>query len=178
MVLLGLGLIYLSINRGYEPLLLLPIGTGIILANIPFAGLGDEGGLLWLLKEIGLDNQVFPVLMFLGLGALTDFSPLIQRPYLALLGAAAQVGIFGTLFGAILLGFTLQEAAAVAMIGGADGPTAIFVSTRLAPEDLWGPIAVSAFSYMALVPMIQPPIMKLLTTAKERSVMMDYDEQP
>ena len=116
--------------------------------------------------------------MFLGLGALTDFSPLIQRPYLALLGAAAQVGIFGTLFGAILLGFTLQEAAAVAMIGGADGPTAIFVSTRLAPEDLWGPIAVSAFSYMALVPMIQPPIMKLLTTAKERSVMMDYDEQP
>ena len=178
MVLLGLGLIYLSINRGYEPLLLLPIGTGIILANIPFAGLGDEGGLLWLLKEIGLDNQVFPVLMFLGLGALTDFSPLIQRPYLALLGAAAQVGIFGTLFGAVLLGFTLQEAAAVAMIGGADGPTAIFVSTRLAPEDLWGPIAVSAFSYMALVPMIQPPIMKLLTTAKERSVMMDYDEQP
>ena len=178
MFLIGLGLLYLSITRNYEPLLLFPIGTGIILANVPFGGLGDEGGLLWTLKTIGLDTQIFPVLMFLGLGALTDFSPLIQRPYLALLGAAAQVGIFITLLGASAMGFTLQEAAAVAMIGGADGPTAIFVSTRLAPEDLWAPVAVSAFSYMALVPLIQPPIMRLLTTEKERMVKMEYEEEP
>ena len=178
MVLLGLAMIYLAIGRRYEPLLLLPIGAGIIMVNIPFAGLGDEGGLLFQLKKIGLDTQLFPLLMFLGLGAITDFSPLIQRPYMALLGAAAQLGIFGALLGAVLLGFTLEEAGAVAIIGGADGPTAIFVSTRLAPPELWGPIAVSAYSYMALVPLIQPPIMRLLTTQKERRVRMEYQETP
>ena len=179
MVLVGLALFYLAIGRRYEPLLLLPIGTGIILVNIPFAGLGAEGGLLLQLKKIGLDTQLFPLLMFLGLGALTDFSPLIQRPYMALLGAAAQLGIFGALLGAVLLDFTLEEAGAVAIIGGADGPTAIFVSTSLleAP-DLLGPIAVSAYSYMAMVPIIQPPIMRLLTTQKERRVRMEYRETP
>lgn len=175
MVLVALGFIYLAIAKGFEPLLLLPIGTGILLANL-FGGLVEEGGIFYYFKKVGLDTQLFPLLMFLGLGALTDFSPLIQRPVMALLGAAAQLGIFGALIGAVLLGFTLHEAGGVAIIGGADGPTAIYVSTRLAPQQLWGPVAVSAYSYMAMVPLIQPPIMTLLTTKKERSVLMNYPE--
>jgi oxaloacetate decarboxylase beta subunit len=178
MFLVAIGFILLAVVRNFEPLLLLPIGVGMILANVPFSGLTEPEGLLHLLKQTGLETELFPLLMFLGLGALTDFTALIQRPVMALLGAAAQVGIFGTLLVAIFLGFTLEEAAAISIIGGADGPTAIYVSTRLAPEALWGPIAVSAYSYMALVPVIQPPIMRLLTTHKERRVQMAYTEKP
>lgn len=177
MLLLGFVLIYLAISKGFEPLLLIPIGIGVVLANL-FSGLVDEGGILYLFKEVGLNTQLFPLLMFLGLGALTDFSGLLQRPFTALMGAAAQVGIFGALIGAIMLGFDLSEAGAIAIIGGADGPTAIYVSTRLAPEQLWGPVAVSAYSYMAMVPLIQPPIMRLLTTERERRIKMDYEVRP
>ena len=172
MFVIALVLIYLAIAKRFEPLLLLPIGFGVFLANIPSAGLVEPGGLLYLFKQWGLATQLFPLMMFLGLGAMTDFTPLIQRPYMAFLGAAAQIGIFATLIAAIGIGFTLPEAGAISIIGGADGPTAIYVSTRLAPEALWGPIAVSAYSYMALVPLIQPPIMRLLTTQKERAVEM------
>ncbi|MFQ5860914.1 MAG: sodium ion-translocating decarboxylase subunit beta [Dehalococcoidia bacterium] len=178
MVLVALGLVYLAIARRFEPLLLLPIGIGILLVNLPFAGLAEEGSVLVLLKRAGLDSQLFPLLMFLGLGALIDFTPLIQNPTTALLGAAAQIGIFGTLLAAVLLGFPVEEAGAISIIGGADGPTAIFVSTRLAPEAMWGAIAVSAYSYMAMVPLIQPPIMRLLTTREERRVRMTYDARP
>ena len=157
MILIALGFIFLAIHKGFEPLLLIPIGVGIMLANVPFGDLGEGEGLLVLLKRAGLSTELFPLLMFLGLGALTDFTPLIQRPAMALLGAAAQIGIFGTLLGAIALGFTLQNAGAIGIIGGADGPTAIFVSIRLADEALLGPIAISAYSYMAMVPIIQPP---------------------
>ncbi len=177
MLLVGFVLIYLAISKGFEPLLLIPIGIGVVLANL-FSGLVEEGGILYLFKEVGLNTQLFPLLMFLGLGALTDFSGLLQRPFTALMGAAAQVGIFGALIGAIMLGFNLSEAGAIAIIGGADGPTAIYVSTRLAPEQLWGPVAVSAYSYMAMVPLIQPPIMRLLTTERERRIKMDYAVQP
>ncbi len=178
MFLIAIVFIYLAIQKGFEPLLLIPIGVGMMLANIPFSGLAEEGGLLVLLKSVGLDTGLFPLLMFLGLGALTDFTALIQRPSMALLGAAAQVGIFGTLLGAIALGFTLENAGAIGIIGGADGPTAIFVSIRLADEALLGPIAISAYSYMAMVPLIQPPIMRFLTTKRERSVVMTYDPKP
>ncbi|MQG77221.1 MAG: sodium ion-translocating decarboxylase subunit beta, partial [SAR202 cluster bacterium] len=178
MFLIAIGFIYLAIQKGFEPLLLIPIGVGMMLANIPFSGMAEEGGLLILLKGFGLDTGLFPLLMFLGLGALTDFTALIQRPSMALLGAAAQVGIFGTLLGAIALGFTLENAGAIGIIGGADGPTAIFVSIRLADESLLGPIAISAYSYMAMVPLIQPPIMRFLTTKTERSVVMTFDPKP
>ena len=178
MVLIALGFIFLAIHKGFEPLLLIPIGVGIMLANVPFGGLGEGEGLLVLLKRYGLSTELFPLLMFLGLGALTDFTPLIQRPAMALLGAAAQIGIFGTLLGAIALGFTLQNAGAIGIIGGADGPTAIFVSIRLADEALLGPIAISAYSYMAMVPIIQPPIMRALTSKTERMVEMPYDPRP
>ena len=178
MFLIAVGFIYLAIQKRFEPLLLIPIGVGIMLANIPFSGLGEEEGLLVLLKRQGLDTELFPLLMFLGLGALTDFTALIQRPSMALLGAAAQLGIFGTLLGAIALGFSLENAGAIGIIGGADGPTAIFVSIRLADEALLGPIAISAYSYMAMVPLIQPPIMRFLTTQKERSVEMTYEPKP
>ena len=178
MVLIALGFIFLAIHKGFEPLLLIPIGVGIMLANVPFGGLGEGEGLLVLLKRYGLSTEIFPLLMFLGLGALTDFTPLIQRPSMALLGAAAQIGIFGTLLGAIALGFTLQNAGAIGIIGGADGPTAIFVSIRLADEALLGPIAISAYSYMAMVPIIQPPIMRALTSKSERMVEMPYEPRP
>ena len=178
MILIALGFIFLAIHKGFEPLLLIPIGVGIMLANVPFGGLGEGDGLLVLLKRAGLSTELFPLLMFLGLGALTDFTPLIQRPAMALLGAAAQIGIFGTLLGAIALGFTLQNAGAIGIIGGADGPTAIFVSIRLADEALLGPIAISAYSYMAMVPIIQPPIMRALTTKAERMVEMPYEPRP
>ncbi len=178
MMLISGGLYYLAIARRYEPLLLLPIGTGILLANMPLTGLVDQDGLLGILKRVGLDNELFPLLMFLGLGALTDFTPLFQRPVTMLLGAAAQLGIFGALMMALFLGFDLKEAGAIGIIGSADGPTTIFVATQLASDKLLGPIAVAAFSYMAMVPIIQPPIMRLLTTKKERSIVMPYSDKP
>jgi len=178
MIAVGSLLLYLAIVRKFEPLLLLPIGFGAILANIPQAGFNEPGGLLYYIYHVGIETGVFPLLIFMGVGALTDFGALIANPKMLFLGAAAQFGIFATLFGAILLNllpgfdFTLADASAIAIIGGADGPTAIFLASRLAP-DLLGAIAVAAYSYMALVPIIQPPIMKLLTTEAERQIKMD-----
>src|SRR5690554_1790866 len=179
MIFICLGLIYLAIRKGFEPLLLIPIGFGGILANLPAAGMAEAGGLLTLLYDVGLPTSVFPLLIFMGVGAMTDFSPMLANPKTLLLGAAAQFGIFGTLLGALAIGmlgipgleFTLKEAASIAIIGGADGPTSIYVTAQLAPN-LLGPIAVAAYSYMALVPMIQPPIMRLLTTPEERAITM------
>ena len=171
-------LIYLAIRRGFEPLLLIPIGFGAILANIPVANMAGPEGLLGLITKVGIDTGVFPLLIFLGIGALTDFGPLIANPKTILLGAAAQFGIFLTLLGALALNFvpgfdfSVADAASIGIIGGADGPTAIFLTSRLAP-DLLGAIAVSAYSYMALVPLIQPPIMRALTTKRERAVVME-----
>jgi carboxybiotin decarboxylase len=177
MMLVGFLLLYLAIARGFEPLLLLPIGFGAILTNIPLAGMGEPGGLLYMIYHVGIETGVFPLLIFMGVGALTDFGALIANPRMLLLGAAAQFGIFSTLLGAIALNavpglsFTLKEASAIAIIGGADGPTAIFLASRLAP-DLLGAIAVAAYSYMALVPIIQPPIMRALTSKAERNIQM------
>ena len=177
MILVGGTLIYLAISKGFEPLLLIPIGFGGILANIPIAEIAGPEGLLGVLYSAGIESGVFPLLIFMGVGAMTDFGPMLSRPSLIILGAAAQFGIFVTLFGAIAMNlvpgieFSLADAAAIAIIGGADGPTAIYVGSRLAP-DLLGAIAVSAYSYMALVPIIQPPIMKLLTTEEERKTRM------
>ncbi|AXT37629.1 sodium ion-translocating decarboxylase subunit beta [Alteromonas sp. BL110] len=177
MMAVGFGLLYLAIVKKFEPLLLLPIGFGALLTNIPIAGFSEAGGLLHYIYKIGIDTGVFPLLIFMGVGAMTDFSALIANPRMLLLGAAAQFGIFATLFGAIALNlipgfeFTLKDASAIAIIGGADGPTAIFLASRLAP-DLLGAIAVAAYSYMALVPIIQPPIMKALTTKEEREIKM------
>lgn len=172
MLLLSLVLIYLAIVKNFEPLLLLPIAFGMLLANLPLAGLSsaDEGGLLYYLYQ-GVALKIYPPLIFLGIGVMTDFGPLIANPSSLLLGAAAQIGIFVTFIGASLLGFTLAEAGAVAIIGGADGPTAIFTAQALA-QHLTPSIAIAAYSYMALVPVIQPPIMRLLTTKKERAVRM------
>lgn len=170
-------LIYLAIVKNFEPLLLLPIGFGGILANIPLAGIAGPEGILGILYELGISNGLFPLLIFMGVGAMTDFGPLLARPSLAILGAAAQFGIFFTLIGAIMMNwlpgieFSLADASAIAIIGGADGPTAIFLASRLSPE-LLGAIAVAAYSYMALVPLIQPPIMKWLTTEEERKTVM------
>ncbi len=177
MILVGCLLIYLAIARKFEPLLLLPIGFGAILANIPLAGIAGDDGILGYVYHVGIETGVFPLLIFMGVGALTDFSALIAMPSTLLLGAAAQFGIFVTLLGALTLNlvpgfdFTLADASAIAIIGGADGPTAIFLASRLAP-DLLGAIAVAAYSYMALVPIIQPPIMKALTSESERQVVM------
>lgn len=179
-LMMGVGcvLLYLAIVRGFEPLLLLPIGFGAILANIPNGGFTEPGGILYYIYHVGIESGVFPLLIFLGVGALTDFGSLIANPKTLLLGAAAQFGIFGTLLGAVALNeipgfaFTLKEAASIAIIGGADGPTAIFLTSRLAP-DLLGAIAVAAYSYMALVPIIQPPIMRALTTKAERKIKME-----
>lgn len=172
MLLLSLVLIYLAIVKKFEPLLLLPIAFGMLLANLPLAGLSsaDEGGLLYYLYQ-GVALKIYPPLIFLGIGVMTDFGPLIANPSSLLLGAAAQIGIFVTFIGASLLGFTLAEAGAVAIIGGADGPTAIFTAQALA-QHLTPSIAIATYSYMALVPVIQPPIMRLLTTKKERAVRM------
>ena len=172
MLCLSLVLIYLAIVRKFEPLLLLPIAFGMLLANLPLAGLSaaDEGGLLYYLYQ-GVGLKIYPPLIFLGIGVMTDFGPLIANPKSLLLGAAAQVGIFITFIGATLLGFTLAEAGAVAIIGWADGPTAIFTAQALAGH-LTPSIAIAAYSYMALVPVIQPPIMRLLTTKKERAIRM------
>ena len=179
-LMMGVGcvLLYLAIVRGFEPLLLLPIGFGAILANIPNGGFTEPGGILYYIYHVGIESGVFPLLIFLGVGALTDFGSLIANPKTLLLGAAAQFGIFGTLLGAVALNeipgfaFTLKEAASIAIIGGADGQTAIFLTSRLAP-DLLGAIAVAAYSYMALVPIIQPPIMRALTTKAERKIKME-----
>ena len=179
MILVGLGLIYLAIAKKFEPLLLLPIGFGAILANIPAAGIaaagipGQPAGFLYYFYTVGVQSGVFPLLIFMGVGAMTDFGPLLANPKTALLGAAAQFGIFIALLGALSMGglFSLQDAASIGIIGGADGPTAIFLSSRLSPN-LLGAIAVAAYSYMALVPIIQPPIMRLLTTKAERAIEM------
>lgn len=184
MILICLILLYLGIAKKFEPLLLVPIAFGGLLANIPFAGLTDPGdastpaGLLSVLYQMGIANTLFPLLIFMGVGAMTDFSPVIANPKTFLLGAAAQFGIFGTLLGALWLGdifpfaqFDLKEAASIGIIGGADGPTSIYLTTRLAPQML-AAVAVAAYSYMALVPIIQPPIMRALTTQKERQIKM------
>ena len=177
MMLIGCGLIYLAIAKNFEPLLLLPIGFGAILTNIPLAGFTEAGGLLTYVYDAGISTGIFPLIIFMGVGAMTDFGALIANPKMLLLGAAAQFGIFATLFGAIALNaipgieFSIQDASAIAIIGGADGPTAIFLASKLAPE-LLGAIAVAAYSYMALVPIIQPPIMRALTTEKERKIEM------
>ncbi|MCE9786650.1 sodium ion-translocating decarboxylase subunit beta [Shewanella chilikensis] len=178
MMLVGALLLYLAIVRKFEPLLLLPIGFGAILANIPNAGFTEENGLLYYVYHVGIDTGIFPLLIFMGVGAMTDFGALIANPKMLLLGAAAQFGIFATLIGAIALNlvpgfeFSMQDAGAIAIIGGADGPTAIFLASKLAP-DLLGAIAVAAYSYMALVPLIQPPIMRALTTEAERQIKME-----
>jgi len=177
MMLVGGTLLFLAIRKKFEPLLLVPIGFGAILSNIPIAAMAGPEGLLGYVYAVGIETGVFPLLIFLGVGALTDFGALIANPKTILLGVAAQFGIFTTMIGALLLNavpgfdFTLADAASIGIIGGADGPTAIFLATRLAPE-LLGAIAVAAYSYMALVPIIQPPIMRLLTTKKERAVVM------
>ena len=160
-------LIYLAVAKEYEPMLLLPIGAGAILANLPLSPLIEEGGMLHVLHQAGVSNELFPLLIFIGIGAMTDFGPLLERPKLVLLGAAGQFGIFGTLLLALLLGFQLNEAASIGIIGAIDGPTSIYVSNMLAPH-LLGPIAVTAYSYMALVPIIQPPIAGWLTSRHER----------
>nr|WP_321466897.1 sodium ion-translocating decarboxylase subunit beta [uncultured Desulfobulbus sp.] len=178
MIAVGVLLLYLAIAREFEPLLLLPIGFGSILSNIPLAGMNDPGGLLYFIYTIGIKSGAFPLIIFMGIGTLTDFGPMLANPKTALLGAAAQFGIFTTLIGALLLSeyvpgidFNLLDAASIGIIGGADGPTAIFLSSQLSPR-LLGSIAVAAYSYMALVPIIQPPIMRLLTTTGERRIRM------
>jgi len=179
MIAVCLLLIYLGIKKGFEPLLLIPIGFGGLLSNIPVANMAQGAGFLHLIYEVGLPTSMFPLLIFLGVGAMTDFGPMLANPKTLLLGAAAQFGIFGTLLGALAIGalgipgleFTLKEAASIAIIGGADGPTSIFVTSKLAPH-LLGPIAVAAYAYMALVPLIQPPIMRALTTKEERGIVM------
>ena len=170
-------LVYLAIAKSFEPLLLLPIGFGGLLSNIPGVDIATAGGILHMFHMVGISTGVFPLLIFMGVGAMTDFGPLLANPKTLFLGAAAQVGIFATVLGALALtsagwmNFSLQDAAAIGIIGGADGPTAIYVSSILAP-DLLGAVAVAAYSYMALVPLIQPPIMKLLTSEKERMISM------
>ena len=178
MMAIGFLIVYLAVAKGFEPLLLIPIGFGTILVNIPGAGMGDAPhGMLHIIYTAGVGNEFFPMLIFMGIGAMTDFGPLIANPKMALLGGAAQLGVFATLFGVALLNFipgidyTMKQASAIAIIGGADGPTSIYVSGKLAPE-MMAVIAVAAYSYMALVPMIQPPIMKALTTKKERLIKM------
>ncbi len=178
MTVVGIFLIYLAIAKKFEPLLLVPIGFGGILANVPIAGISGPEGFLGMIYMVGVATGVFPLLIFIGVGAMTDFGPLLANPKTALLGAAAQFGIFATVIGALMLNtivpgvdFTLRDAAAIGIIGGADGPTAIFIASRLSP-DLLGAIAVAAYSYMALVPLIQPPIMRALTSHKERAIEM------
>jgi len=190
MMLVGLGLLFLAIRKGFEPLLLVPIGFGTLLANIPGAGfelapvfdaaghMESPGGLLYYIYSAGIETGLFPLIIFMGVGAMTDFGPLLANPRTLLLGAAAQVGIFSTVLGAVTLGhfgildFSIRDAASIGIIGGADGPTAIFVTSKLSPE-LLGAVAVAAYSYMALVPIIQPPIMRAMTTQAEREIKME-----
>ena len=170
MMLVGIILLYLAIGKGFEPLLLSPIAFGCLLANVPKTGFEDQPGVMQVILY-GINHEIFPPLIFLGVGAMTDFGPLIANPKTLLLGAAAQAGVFVSLLGAMMLGFTLQEASAIGIIGGADGPTAIYLAAKMAPN-LLGAIAVAAYSYMSLVPLIQPPIMKLCTTEADRKIVM------
>lgn len=171
MMLVGIVLLYLAIGKGFEPLLLSPIAFGCLLANVPKTGFEDQPGVMQVILY-GINHEIFPPLIFLGVGAMTDFGPLIANPKTLLLGAAAQAGVFISLSGAMMLGFTVQEASAIGIIGGADGPTAIYLAAKMAPN-LLGAIAVAAYSYMSLVPLIQPPIMKLCTTAADRKIVME-----
>ncbi|PWQ96495.1 sodium ion-translocating decarboxylase subunit beta [Leucothrix pacifica] len=189
MMLVGLGLLYLAINKGFEPLLLVPIAVGTILVNVPGASfeaapvydaaghMTSPGGMMYYIYNVGIASGMFPLIIFMGVGAMTDFGPLLANPKTLLLGAAAQFGIFATVLGAVslsgmgILDFSINDAAAIGIIGGADGPTAIFVASMLAP-DILGPVAVAAYSYMALVPIIQPPIMRALTNENERAIKM------
>ena len=177
MIAAALILIYLAVYKDMEPVLLLPIGFGCLLANIPLAGMTAGEGMMGVLYNAGIATELFPLLIFVGVGAMIDFSPLLAQPKMALLGAAGQFGIFGTLLLAIALGFPLNQAASIGVIGAIDGPTSIFVATKLAPE-LLAPIAVAAYSYMSLIPIIQPPLMKLLTTKRERLIRMEYTPKP
>jgi oxaloacetate decarboxylase beta subunit len=176
MILVSFVLFYLGIVKDYEPLLLVPIGAGCLLANLPLSPLVAEDGMLRVLYDMGIENELFPLLIFIGIGALTDFGPLLENPRMVLLGAAGQFGIFLTLIVALLLGFSQKEAASIGIIGAIDGPTSIYVSGILAPH-LLGPITVAAYSYMSLVPIIMPPIMRLLTTEKERRIRMPYSQR-
>jgi oxaloacetate decarboxylase beta subunit len=177
MILVGATLIALAVLKEYEPVLLLPIGFGCILANVPLTGMSEPNGLFGVLYRAGISTEIFPLLIFIGVGAMIDFSPLLSQPRMVLLGAAGQFGIFGTLILATLLKFPLNQAASIGVIGAIDGPTSIFVASKLAPE-LLAPIAVAAYSYMSLVPIIQPPLMRLLTTKKERRIRMEYSPRP
>jgi carboxybiotin decarboxylase len=177
MIAVGCTLLWLGISKGYEPLLLLPIGFGAILVNIPLAGMMDEHGFLRFFYDNGVLTEIFPLLIFVGIGAMTDFQPLLENPKIILLGAAGQFGIFLTLLLALVLGFDKLDAVAVAIIGACDGPTAIYVSSKFAPH-LLGAVSVAAYSYMSLVPLIQPPIMRMLTTDKERKIVMGVVKQP
>ncbi len=172
MVVIGLLLMYLAIAKGYEPLLLLPIGFGSVLANIPFAAMAEPGGILHIIRVYGIENELLPALLFIGIGAMCDFSSLIRQPTLLIFAAAGQLGIFVTLNLALALGFAPLEASSIGIIGAMDGPTAIFVTQRFAPQ-LLGPVTVCAYSYMSLVPLIQMPLSKLLTTKAERRIKME-----
>ncbi|MGI6251507.1 MAG: sodium ion-translocating decarboxylase subunit beta [Anaerolineaceae bacterium] len=174
MILVAMVLIYLAVWKEYEPVLLLPIGFGCLLANL---GMSNEVGFMKVIYDAGIKTEIFPLVIFIGVGAMIDFSPLLAQPSMVLLGAAGQFGIYGTLLLALALGFPLNEAASIGIIGAIDGPTAIFVGTKLAPN-LIAPIAVAAYSYMSLIPIIQPPIMKAMTTRKERLVRMEYAPKP
>ena len=171
MIIVGCVLLYLALGKGFEPLLLSPIAFGCLLANIPKTGFETDPGVMQVIL-FGIHNEIFPPLIFLGVGAMTDFGPLIANPKTLLLGAAAQAGVFISLLGAMFLGFTVQEAAAIGIIGGADGPTAIYLAAKMAPN-LLGAIAVAAYSYMSLVPLIQPPIMKLMTSEADRKIVIE-----
>jgi sodium ion-translocating decarboxylase beta subunit len=177
MMVVGGILIYLAIKKDFEPVLLLPIGFGAILANLPLTGITGPDGFLGVLYKAGITTELFPLFIFIAIGAMTDFGPLLEDPKMALLGAAGQFGIFATLMLALFLGFKLNEAASIGIIGAIDGPTAIYVSSKLAPH-LLGAIAVTAYSYMSLVPIIQPPVMRLMTTKAERTVRMPYTIKP
>ena len=170
-------LIYLAIAKEYEPTLLLPIGFGVLLGNLPDSPLNLPGGMLYILNEFGIQTELLPLFIFIGIGAMMDFRPLLSQPIFAVLGAAGQLGIFATLILATLVGFPLNQAASIAVIGAIDGPTSIYVSSLLAPE-LLAPIAVTAYSYMSLVPIIQPPLMRLFTTRAERQIRMEYAPRP
>jgi len=176
MIVVGVVLIALAVIKEYEPTLLLPIGFGCILANLGMSAY-QEGGFLNVLYKAGIETELFPLLIFVGVGAMIDFSPLLAMPHMVLLGAAGQFGIYGTLVLAALLGYKLNEAASIGVIGAIDGPTSIYVASKLAPHML-GPIAVAAYSYMSLIPIIQPPIMKLMTSKKERMIRMEYSPRP
>ncbi len=177
MLLIGSLLLFLGIRKGFEPLLLLPIGFGAILVNIPLAGLMEEDGVLRFFYDTGIRTEIFPILIFIGIGAMTDFGPLLENPKIILLGAAGQFGIFLTLLLALAVGFNKLDAVAVAIIGACDGPTAIYVSSKYAPH-LLGAVSVAAYSYMALVPLIQPPIMRVLTTQREKTIIMGMERRP